>query len=116
MVNFHINKALLTACIIFVSVTAHAQQSQIIRNDYGGECQYDAPLTSYERCDSNSQIGLGARACAEKDALDKCQTDPAKLNSNCNVVSSSAYAQPIPRFPGYRQCVGKANAFGYERK
>lgn len=103
-----------------LSVTAFAGQSDqeeihLTRAQYEGQCFANEPLSTYERCDSNSGVGRAAIECAMKEALDQCNADARRVNGNCAV--SAAVAMPVGsiEFPGFRRCLGRAVAYGYQR-
>ncbi len=120
MSKFHVYKLSLILCGAVLSVTALAGQPaqdeiRLTRARYEGKCFANEPLATWERCDVNSYVGKAAMDCAMKEALDACNNDPYRVNGNCAV--SAAVAEPVGsiEFLGFRRCLGRAVAFGYQR-
>lgn len=99
---------LLTLAIAMSSVTAVAQQAVV--QQFVRSATYEAPLTTYDRCDSESWAGVEAAESAAEEAEDACQSN---LNIDCVIESTTYHLIESREFLGYRGCRATVLVRGY---
>lgn len=108
MKNVILSSLIFVAGGLIASSAAQAQSAQV--RSYSHTCQYEAPLSTYSRCDRNSWAGRAAFDCAVNEALLQCEEGHS---SDC-VVRGARYRSIIShQFIGYKACSVTVSVTGY---